>query len=48
MSNSFSVLLSLKDVLVISHMASMNEMMCPRDVSAWSQVKTGGPKNGDI
>ena len=50
MSNTFFVLLSLKDVLVISHMASVNEMMCRWGVSAWSQVETGGPKaiNGDI
>ena len=48
MSNSFFVLFSLNDVLVISHMASVNEMMCPLGVSAWSQVKTGGPINGDI
>ena len=48
MSNSFIVLLSLKDVMVISHMASVNEMMFPWDVSAWSQMKTGGPINGDI
>ena len=42
MSKSEFVLLSLKDVLVISHMASVNKMMCPWDVSAWSQMKTGG------
>ena len=48
MSNSFFVLLSLKDVLVISYMASVNEMMGPWGVSAWSQVKTGGPINGKI
>ena len=48
MSNSFIVLLSLKDVLVISHMASVNEMVCPWGVSAWSQMNTGGPINGDI
>ena len=49
MSNSFFVLLSLKDVLVTSHMASVNEVMCPWGVSAWYQVKTGGgPIHGDI
>ena len=48
MSNSFFVLLSLKDVLVISHVTSVNEMMCPWGVSAWSQVKSGGPINEDI
>ena len=42
MSKSYFVLLSLIDVLVIFHMASVNEMMCPWDVSAWSQMKTGG------
>ena len=48
MSNSIIVLLSLKDVLVISYMLSENEMMCPWGVSAWSQIKTGGIINEDI
>ena len=42
MSKSYFVLLSLKDSLVISHMASANEMLCSWGVSAWSQIKTGG------
>ena len=38
MLKSYFVFLSLNDVLVISHMVSVNEMMCP------SRVYLHGPK----